>query len=197
MSASRTSVVQLIEDQSMGTANSKEPKAIARHSPSNSHPHSASEVPPADFPFAERVDEPPSLAGHAAKDEKMGINLIERGKDVLSGEAGGVAAAVAIGVGAALIEVELLPGLIIGAGAILLGKMFPELGGYVRPAVKGAVRAGFALTEKAREIMAEANEQVHDLVAEVKHEREQPLVATPVKAPKRAEPAGDGALPVH
>jgi hypothetical protein len=127
----------------------------------------------------------------------MGINLIARGKDVLSGEAGGVAAAVAIGVGAALIEVELLPGLIIGAGAILLGKMFPELGGYVRPAVKGAVRAGFALTEKAREIMAEANEQVHDLVAEVKHEREQPLAATPVKAPKKAESAGDGVLPVH
>jgi hypothetical protein len=127
----------------------------------------------------------------------MGINLIARGKDVLSGEAGGVAAAVAIGVGAALIEVELLPGLIIGAGAILLGKMFPELGGYVRPAVKGAVRAGFALTEKAREIMAEANEQVHDLVAEVKHERELPLAATPVKSPKKAESAGDGALPVH
>jgi hypothetical protein len=101
-------------------------------------------------------------------------HLMARGKDMVGGDAASVATAAAIVVGAALIEVELIPGLIIGAGAILLGKLFPEMGAYVRPAIKGAVRAGFFMTQKAREVMAETSEQVHDLVAEVKHEQDQP-----------------------
>lgn len=105
--------------------------------------------------------------------DQHGSNFVERGRDVLSGEAGGLATAAAIGVGAALISVELIPGLILGAGAILFGKLFPEIGSYVRPAIKNLVRTGFAVTQKARELAAEANEQAHDLVAEVKHERAQ------------------------
>lgn len=93
--------------------------------------------------------------------------FMTRGKDLVSGDVASVAAAAAIVVGAALIEVELIPGLVIGAGAILLGKVFPELGSYVRPALKGAIRAGFFMTQKAREVMAETTEQMHDLVAEV------------------------------
>jgi hypothetical protein len=115
--------------------------------------------------------------------------LVAKGKDIVSGDATSVATAAAIVVGAALIEVELIPGLIIGAGAILLGKLFPEMGAYVRPAIKGAVRAGFFMTQKAREVMAETSEQVHDLVAEVKHEQEQPKDAK--KAPPVAEPTSD------
>ncbi len=110
-------------------------------------------------------------AGPSVHASASPASLMARGKDLLAAEAGGVAAAAAIVVGAALIEVELIPGLIIGAGAILLGKLFPELGAYARPAIKGAVRAGFSMTQKAREVMAEASEQVHDLVAEVKHEQ--------------------------
>lgn len=121
-------------------------------------------------------------------------HLVARGKDLMSGDAASVATAAAIVVGAALIEVELIPGLIIGAGAILLGKLFPEMGAYVRPAIKGAVRAGFFMTQKAREVMAETSEQVHDLVAEVKHEQDKPK-ASP-KAPPVAEP-GDDAMPIH
>jgi hypothetical protein len=120
--------------------------------------------------------------------------LVARGKDLLSGDAASVATAAAIVVGAALIEAELIPGLIIGAGAILLGKLFPEMGGYVRPAIKGALRAGFFMTQKAREVMAETSEQVHDLVAEVKHEQEQP------KAAKKAQPETEStsnAQPTH
>jgi hypothetical protein len=113
-------------------------------------------------------------------------NLFARGKDVLSAEVGGVATAAAIGIGAALIEVELIPGLIIGAGAILLGKMFPEIGSYARPMLKGVVRAGLSASQKLREVMAEANEEVHDLVAEVKHEREN---LRPVKRTQASEVA--------
>lgn len=127
-----------------------------------------------DCAYTEQAD--PLLLDQAsgAEEGKRHPSLMARGKDLLAGEAGGVATAAAIVVGAALIEVELIPGLIIGAGAILLGKLFPELGAYVRPAVKSAVRAGFSMSQKAREVMAEASEQVHDLVAEVKHEQEQP-----------------------
>ena len=103
---------------------------------------------------------------------------------MLSAEVGGVATAAVIGIGAALIEVELIPGLIIGAGAILLGKMFPEIGSYARPMLKGVVRAGLSAGQKLREVVAEANEEVHDLVAEVKHERTQ---THPVKQPHTAE----------
>ena len=121
-------------------------------------------------------------------------HLMARGKDLVSGDATSVAAAAAIVVGAALIEVELIPGLIIGAGAVLLGKLFPEMGAYVRPAIKGAVRAGFFMTQKAREVMAETSEQVHDLVAEVKHEQEKPKAAK--KGQPAAEPSSD-AQPTH
>jgi hypothetical protein len=113
-------------------------------------------------------------------------SFVNRGKDLLAGEAGSVATAAAIVVGAALIEIELIPGLIIGAGAIMLGKLFPELGSYARPMVKGVLRAGFSVSQKAREVMAEANEQVHDLVAEVKHEHASPAPGT---APSRRKPA--------
>ena len=117
-------------------------------------------------------------AEHAGGAQKQ--SLVSRGKNVLSGEAGGVATAVVIGVGAAIIEVELLPGLIIGVGAILLGKMFPQIGGYVRPALKNVIRAGMSTANKAREVFAEAGEQVTDIVAEVKHERDQKN-STPAK----------------
>jgi hypothetical protein len=120
-----------------------------------------------------------------------------RGKDLLADEAGGVATAAALVIGAALIEVQLIPGLIIGAGAILMGKMFPEMSGYVRPAIKGAMRAGFSMTQKAREVMAEASEQVQDLVAEVKHEQANSTQHTKHNhaGPKLA--ASHGELPVH
>jgi hypothetical protein len=115
----------------------------------------------------------PSTGHPETEDPDHKPDLFARGKDVLSAEVGGVATAAVIGIGAALIEVELIPGLIIGAGAILLGKMFPEIGSYARPMLKGVVRAGLSASQKLREVMAEANEEVHDLVAEVKHEREQ------------------------
>jgi hypothetical protein len=158
-----------------------------------------------DCAFTEHADsaETPKTPGPG---ENLCSGLVGRGKDLLSGEAGAVGTAAAIVVGAALIEVELIPGLIIGAGAIVLGKMFPELGSYVRPMIKGVVRAGFSASQKAREVMAEASEQVQDLVAEVKleqaqeqsqdHEKSQEQPAR--RKPGRPEVATtDGAFPVH
>jgi hypothetical protein len=115
--------------------------------------------------------EPSSHSSQSAAAKRNISQLIARGKNLVSGDNTSVAAAAAIVVGAALIEVELIPGLIIGAGAIVLGKLFPEFGNYVRPAIKGALRAGFVLTQKVQEVVAETSEQVHDLVAEVMHEQ--------------------------
>ena len=130
-----------------------------------------------------------SHASQSAATKHRISQLMARGKDLVSGDNTSVAAAAAIVVGAALIEVELIPGLIIGAGAMVLGKLFPELGDYVRPAIKGALRAGFVLTQKVQEVVAETSEQVHDLVAEVMHEQKHvpetkpgPVVTEPISA---------------
>lgn len=151
-----------------------------------------------DRSFTEQADSSSPGRESVVGEGKRSSSLVARGKDLLSDEAGGVATAAAIVVGAALIEVELIPGLIIGAGAILLGKLFPEMSGYVRPVVKSVVRAGFSATQKIREVMAEASEQVHDLVAEVKkeQEQEQPQSAKQNQASSKVK-AATGGLPVH
>lgn len=98
---------------------------------------------------------------------------LQRGADALSGEMGGLATAAAIGLGAALIEAELVPGIVLGAAAMLLGKVFPQLNEGVRPLMKAAVGAGLAVADKTRTMLAEAGEQMQDVVAEVRAERRQ------------------------
>lgn len=71
-------------------------------------------------------------------------------------------------VGAALFEAALIPGMVIGVAAMLAPKALPALGAAVEPAFRGAVRGTYKLGQKARHIMAEAEEQVHDVVAEEK-----------------------------
>lgn len=141
-------------------------------------------------PREDLSDRRPDGRGTDSGGSQPGNRFAERGRDVLAGEAGGLATAAAIGVGAALISVKLIPGLILGAGAILFGRLFPEIGGYVRPAIKNLVRTGFVVTQKARELAAEANEQAHDLVAEVKHERAQ----QPHGAVKKSNGKHNGAM---
>ena len=82
-----------------------------------------------------------------------------------------VVAATTVGiicVGAALFEAALIPGMVIGVAAMLAPKALPKLGAAVEPAFRGAVRGTYKLGQKARHIMAEAEEQVHDVVAEEK-----------------------------
>jgi hypothetical protein len=55
---------------------------------------------------------------------------------------------------------------------MLAPKFFPRLGTALRPIVKGAVRAGYALADKGRELAAETSEQLQDIVAEVKSEQD-------------------------
>jgi hypothetical protein len=75
-----------------------------------------------------------------------------------------------VGVGAALIEAELIPGILIGAAAMLVPNVLPKIGSVFRPLVKQTVRFGYAVGDRAREGLAELNEEMQDVVAEVKSE---------------------------
>jgi len=130
-------------------------------------------------------------SGHRRYDEEEeGYEEDVRGTwspDTLTDNVGSVATAAAVVVGAAVVEAELIPGIVVGAGAVLLGMMFPQVRRAVRPVLRTAVRAGMAVTDKARELAAEAGEQVQDVIAEVQSEREQRGMRS-----RRAPPRGTG-----
>lgn len=81
-----------------------------------------------------------------------------------------VATVALVGLGAALIEVELIPGILLGVAAMMAPDVMPKLGRILRPMVKGTVRAGYAFADKTREMVAEAGEHIDDIVAEVRSE---------------------------
>jgi hypothetical protein len=86
-----------------------------------------------------------------------------------------VTSAVTVGVivvGAALIEVTLIPGMIVGAAAVLAPKYLPKIGAGLQPLVKYAIRGAYKFGQKTREVVAEAQEHVNDIVAEVNAEQE-------------------------
>lgn len=92
-------------------------------------------------------------------------------KPGLEREASSIATAALIGVGVAIIEPELIPGLLIGAGAVLAPKILPGIGSMLRPLVKGVIKAGYSTATAVRETVAEMGEQVEDIVAEARAEQ--------------------------
>src|ERR1700744_2342857 len=79
-----------------------------------------------------------------------------------------VATVAVVAVGAALFEAALLPGLVLGVAAVAAPKYLPRLGAALNPLFKSAVRGTYKLQQKSREMFAEAHEQIHDTLAEVK-----------------------------
>ncbi len=102
----------------------------------------------------------------------------------LDREGPSIATAALVGVGVAILEPEFIPGMLIGAGAVLAPKLVPALGGLLRPLVKGVVKAGYSATTAVREAAAQAREQIEDIVAEARHEAEG---AQPAAQPSSAE----------
>jgi hypothetical protein len=82
-----------------------------------------------------------------------------------------------VAVGAALFEVALLPGIALGVAAMLAPKYVPKMGAALTPMFRSSVRGVYKLGQKSREMMAEAKEQMHDIVAEVHAEGEAPKPA--------------------
>jgi Protein of unknown function (DUF5132) len=96
-----------------------------------------------------------------------------------------VTTAVTVGVivvGAALIEVALIPGMIVGAAAVLAPKYLPKIGASLQPLVKYAIRGVYKFGQKTREVVAEAQEHVSDIVAEVNAEQEGAVATSKVSA---------------
>ncbi len=88
----------------------------------------------------------------------------------------------------AVVQPELLPGVAIGIAAAMGPRLLTMLAPAVRPMMKTAVRAGYFTTKKARELAAEANEQIQDLVAEAKAEDQGGAAG----GPRLVKPPGTG-----
>jgi hypothetical protein len=93
------------------------------------------------------------------------------GDDELSEEESNIVATVAtvgvVGVGLAVFEAALLPGLVLGVAAMAAPKFAPKLGSALGPMFKSTVRGVYKLGQKTKEFVAETNEHVQDIVAEV------------------------------
>jgi hypothetical protein len=87
-------------------------------------------------------------------------------------ERGGLMTTVVTGAAIAILAPELLPGMAIGVAALLAPKVLPVLGTAVRPLVRTAVRAGYLAAMETRELVAEAAEQMQDIVAEARADQE-------------------------
>jgi hypothetical protein len=72
-----------------------------------------------------------------------------------------------IGVAAALIDLALIPGMIIGVAAAFAPKYVPNLGERLQPLFNCTVRGAYKMTRTARGAVAEAQERMHDIAAEV------------------------------
>jgi Protein of unknown function (DUF5132) len=65
-----------------------------------------------------------------------------------------------------------LPGVLVGVGVALVAPvLLPAAATGVRPLAKTLIKGGLIVAETVREVVAEAGEQLSDLVAEVQDER--------------------------
>ncbi len=94
-----------------------------------------------------------------------------------------VATVAVVGIGAAALEAALLPGIVLGVAAMWVPKYLPKMGAALNPLFRSTVRGVYKVGQKTREMVAEAQEQVHDIVAEVHAEDD-------VDQAAKAAPAG-------
>lgn len=78
-----------------------------------------------------------------------------------------VATVAVVGIAAAAFEAALLPGIVLGVAATCLPQYFPKMGEALNPLFRSTVRGAYKLGHKTREMIAEAQEQFHDIAAEV------------------------------
>ena len=83
-----------------------------------------------------------------------------------------------VGAGVVIFEAALLPGLVLGVATMLVPKYLPQIGSAINPLVRSTVRGAYRMGQKTREMMAEAQEQVHDIVAEVDAEGNRKAAST-------------------
>jgi hypothetical protein len=103
---------------------------------------------------------------------------IDSGGDDGSPVTATVATVAVVGIGAAAFEAALLPGIVLGVAAMWLPQYFPKMGEAFNPLFRSTVRGAYKLSKKTKEMMAEAHEQVNDIVAEVHAEADQDRTAS-------------------
>ena len=111
------------------------------------------------------------LDGHAAPEKSNGAAVDQETEDH-SDVIATVATVGVVGVGAAVFEAALLPGIILGVAAMWAPQYFPKMGKALQPLFRSTVRGAYKIGQKTKEFVAEAQEQVHDIVAEVHAEGE-------------------------
>jgi hypothetical protein len=125
-----------------------------------------------------------SLEAAAAPLENTETEALDQAHEAEATEAGDrgdivatVATVAVVGVGAAVFEAALLPGIVLGVAAMWLPQYFPRMGEALNPLVRSTVRSAYKIGHKTREMMAEAQEQFHDIAAEVHAEKDIEAVA--------------------
>jgi hypothetical protein len=132
-------------------------------------------------------NEKAKLEGDASPDhseehfENPEVEFIKSGDEDRSELVATVATVAVVGIGAAVFEAALLPGIVLGAAAVYVPQFLPQIGAALNPLFRSTVRGAYKIGEKTREMVAEAQEQGHDIVAEVDAERNVDPTAT--KAP--------------
>jgi len=107
-----------------------------------------------------------NASAEAEHDEAQASELNEAADD-RSDMVATVATVAVVGIGAAAFEAALLPGIVLGVAAVAVPQYFPKIGEALNPLFRSTVRGAYKLGRKTKEMMAEAQEQVHDIVAEV------------------------------
>jgi hypothetical protein len=101
-------------------------------------------------------------------------HIEDRGAEELEGPDSTMLATIAtvgvVGVGVAILETALLPGVLLGAAAVAAPKYAPRIGSALTPIFRSTVRGFFKASQKTREFVAEAQEHVGDIVAEMEAE---------------------------
>ena len=113
----------------------------------------------------------PSLDGFAEYDQRLSTESVQTDSEDPGDLFLTVATVAVVGVGAAVFEAALLPGLVLGVAAMCVPRYFPEIGSALQPLFKSAVRGASRIAQKTREVVAEAHEQIQDIVAEVDAEK--------------------------
>jgi hypothetical protein len=91
-----------------------------------------------------------------------------------------------VGVGVAVFEAALLPGVVLGVAAMAAPKLLPRVGSALNPVFRSTVRGIYKIGQKTKEMVHETHEQVQDIVAEVdaeaKHDAGQDVAEPAPKA---------------
>jgi hypothetical protein len=82
-----------------------------------------------------------------------------------------------VGVGVAVFEAALLPGVVLGVAAMAIPRVLPSMGAALNPIFRSTVRSAYKFGQKTKEMVAEAQEHMNDIVAEAKAADDAPLAS--------------------